>query len=90
MERVFFAGDNDDGSGEASGGDMSGSGDISDPAFVSDLWQFLPNDTSLDQPTASQSGVANVAVCCSRCVSFSSICLLLLWLVPCCVSTFVV
>jgi len=42
---ILFLGDGDNGSGESSGDDVSGSGDDSEVAHVSDLWHFVPNAT---------------------------------------------
>ena len=42
---MLFLGDGDSGSGEASGDDVSGSGDDSETVHINDLWHFDPNTT---------------------------------------------
>jgi len=52
-----LSGYGDSGSGEASGDDASGSGEMLAPAYVNDLWQFASNTTH-SPLTVPRSGVA--------------------------------
>jgi len=52
----LFTDDGDSGSGEASGDDASGSGEDSELATISDLWQFV-SFTTHNPPALPRSGV---------------------------------